>query len=183
MKAVNLLPADRHSSTASTGLDPNRRNLLIICAVVGCAHGRRALDHGLVVGLVRDPEAQRARGDPVADRDDLVGHDARVGHRHEEVDRHRTRREQARLGSVPRHALEGHARGRLASEPAVDDGGSCGHARRATRRPRPRLRRRRPRPRPRPRTHRRPRRHRHRPPPRAPSRSPATRTRSRRSRG
>ncbi len=35
MKAVNLLPADRHSSTASTGLDPNRRNLLIICAVVG----------------------------------------------------------------------------------------------------------------------------------------------------
>jgi Tfp pilus assembly protein PilN len=35
MKAVNLLPADRASTTASTGLDPSRRNLLIICAVVG----------------------------------------------------------------------------------------------------------------------------------------------------
>ena len=35
MKAVNLLPADRRSTNTSAGLDPGRRNLLIVCAVVG----------------------------------------------------------------------------------------------------------------------------------------------------
>jgi Tfp pilus assembly protein PilN len=35
MKAVNLLPADRQTATASAGLDAGRRNLLIVCAVVG----------------------------------------------------------------------------------------------------------------------------------------------------
>jgi Tfp pilus assembly protein PilN len=35
MKAVNLLPADRQTTSASAGLDAGRRNVLIVCAVVG----------------------------------------------------------------------------------------------------------------------------------------------------
>ena len=35
MKAVNLLPPDRPSTSTSTGLDSSRKKLLLVCAVVG----------------------------------------------------------------------------------------------------------------------------------------------------
>ena len=149
MKAVNLLPADRHDAKKGSGrsgppeapdrLRGRRRRA-----------DRRPLVHGLVVGLVGQQEAEQLAALQAQIADDS-GPERRRRRRPARGRRPWSGSSRpARLGSVPRHALEGHARGRLAEEPRSRRRPAPPPPSPPTRRPRPRRRlttRRRPRPR------------------------------------
>ena len=68
MRAVNLLPADRHDAKKGSGAGPNQRSLLVACTIASVA-----LIGGLVfmvwsVELVGQQQAEAARSSPGGDR-------------------------------------------------------------------------------------------------------------------
>ena len=123
MRAVNLLPADRHDAKKGSGAGSNQRSVLVVCAIASVA-----LIGGLVFMVLQSNSSVSNKQKQLAALQAKVAAGSSQLGAGSNGDRSpgdggRPGRRPARLGSVPPDLLEGDARGRLGDEPRGDDSG------------------------------------------------------------